>query len=365
MANKDYYKILGVQKTASEEDIKKAFRRLAHQYHPDKAGGDESKFKEVNEAYQVLSDKQKRAQYDQFGQAFDGGAAGGWPGGFSGQGGPAWGGEGFGGFEDMGDLSSMFESIFEQFGGSRHKTYTHGSDIELIEEISLEEAFRGVKKNVAFKTQVACGVCGGLGYDKAQGTKTCQTCGGKGQVREQKRTFFGNFSQVRDCPQCRGLGNIPNKICGECGGAGRVKKAKELTIEIAPGVADGQVLKVVKAGEAGERGAVAGDLYLVIRVRPHPVFVRKDNDLYMIKEIKFSDAFLKKEIKIKDIGGDDFMAAIPANWKINEKLRVGGHGMPGFGGRSRGDLYVQLEMKTPGHLSLKAKKLLEELDGEL
>lgn len=364
MTGKDYYKILGVTKTATEDEIKKAYRRLAHQYHPDKASGDEKKFKEISEAYQVLSDKQKREQYDRFGQVFEGGAngAGGWPGGFSAQGGQY----GFSGFEDMGDLGSMFESIFEQFGGgARPRTYNHGSDIEIREEITLEEAFRGVTKNIIFKTQIVCDVCAGLGYDKNQGVKSCQTCNGKGQVREQKATFFGNFSQVRACPSCRGIGNIPNKICGHCDGTGRVRKAKEIGVAIASGVADGQILKIAKAGEAGERGAAAGDLYLVIRVKPHSVFVRKESDLYVNKEIKMVDAFLKRPIKLNDIGGDNFEIEIPANWRLHEKIKVAGHGMPRFGSHGRGDLFVQLELKTPGRLSSKAKALLEELEGEL
>jgi len=355
MAGKDYYKVLGVARTATEEDIKKAYRRLAHQFHPDKAGGDEKKFKEVNEAYQVLSDKQKKAQYDQFGHVF------------SAQGGPSWGDSGFSGFQDMGDLGSMFESIFEQFGGGggRPRTYSRGSDIELTEQITLEEAFRGVTRSISFKTQMSCETCGGLGYDKAQGVKDCQTCGGKGQVREQRRTFFGNFSQVKACPACRGIGNIPNKICSQCAGAGRIKKARELKVMIAPGAADGQILKIVKEGEAGERGAGAGDLYLIIRVKPHLIFIRRENDLFMVKEIKITEAFLRRPIRLRDISGEDFDLEIPANWRLQEKIRVAGRGMPRFGSHGRGDLLIQLETKTPGHLSVKAKKALEELEGEL
>lgn len=360
---KDYYQVLGVAKNATEEEIKKAYRRLAHQHHPDKASGNEGKFKEINEAYQVLSDKQKRAQYDRFGQTFDGQGAGYQPAG-------GWGGEGFPGFsgqswEDMGDLGSMFESIFEQFGGGRAKTYNNGSDIEITEEITLEEAFRGAAKNIAFKTFAACDACSGFGYEKSQGVKECQTCGGKGRVREQKRTFFGNFSQIKACSDCRGVGNIPNKICGSCGGAGRIKKTKELKVAIAPGAADGQILKIAKAGEAGERGAAAGDLYVIIRVKPHQIFIRRENDLFMAKEIKITEAFLRQPVKLKDIGGADFEMEIPANWRLQEKIRIAGRGMPRFGGRDRGDLFIQLEIKVPGHLSAKARKLLEELDGEL
>lgn len=366
---KDYYKVLGVSRTATEDEIKKAYRRLAHQYHPDKAGGDEKKFKEVSEAYQVLSDNGKRAQYDRFGQVFEGGAGGfggqagpmpGWDfSGFSAQGGPA------SGWGDMGDLGSVFETIFEQFGGGRTKTYTRGSDLEMIETIILEEAFRGISKKIAFKAHAVCGKCAGLGHDKSHGVKECQTCGGRGQVREQRRTFFGNFSQVQSCAACRGSGYIPNKICGDCSGAGRIKKERELEIRIAPGVADGQILKVAGGGEAGERGAAAGDLYVVIRVKSHPIFTRRENDLFVVKEIKMVDVFLRQPIKLKDIGGQEISVEIPANWRLNEKIRIAGRGMPKFGGSSRGDLFIQLEIRTPGHISTKARKLLEELDGEL
>lgn len=363
---KDYYKILGVDRNASEEEIKKAFRRLAHQYHPDKAGGDEKKFKEINEAYQVLSDKEKRAQYDRFGRVFEGGegSAGTWPSGFDfGFGQPfEW---DFGKMEDLGDLSSIFESIFEQFGGRRTRTYTQGSDIEVTVELTLEEAFSGVQKNLSFKTYSCCLACSGLGYDKKQGVKTCSTCDGRGSIREQKRTFFGNFAAIKTCPTCRGQGNIPNKICGDCGGTGRFLKIKELKVDIAPGVANGQVIKISGAGEAGERGGAAGDLYIVVKIKPHPIFERKDSDLFIKKEIKITDFLLRKEIKCRDISGEEFVLKIPNDLKIGEKIKVSGRGMPHFGRRGRGDLYIKLEIKLPVYLSARAKKLLEDLAEEL
>lgn len=366
----DYYKILGVNRSASEEEIKKAFRRLAHQYHPDKAGGDEKKFKEVNEAYQVLSDKEKRAQYDRFGQVF------------SAQGGPAYGGEGFpAGFdfgfgqpfewdfrnwEDFGDLGSVFESIFEQFGGraGRARTYTRGSDIETVQELTLEEAFSGVQKNIRFKTYVICSVCGGLGYEKAQGVKHCLTCDGRGNVREQRKTFFGNFSAVKTCPVCRGQGNVPNKVCADCSGTGRILKTRELKVDIAPGVADGQVIKISGAGETGERGGTAGDLYVIVKIKPHPVFERKDSDLFMKREIKITDFLLRKEIKCRSISGEEFVLKIPNELKIGESVKIANQGMPTFGHRGRGDLYIKLEIRPPVHLSARAKKLLEDLEQE-
>jgi molecular chaperone DnaJ len=366
---KDYYKILGVPKNASEEEIKKAYRRLAHQYHPDRPGGNEAKFKEINEAYQVLSNKEKRAQYDRFGQVFEGqsgpaSGGGGWPYGF----GP----EGFrweGGFEDWGDLSDIFESIFEQFGGRRRRTYTQGSDIEIVQEITLEEAFSGVRKKIRYETYTACDTCGGLGYDKKQGLRQCSMCHGRGEIRVERKTFFGNVSQIRTCTECGGRGEVPNKSCSVCRGTGRVISSKEVIVEIAPGIEDGQIIKIKGAGETGERGGGAGDLYVVIKIKPHPIFERRKNDLYMVKEISITEALLGKEIICSDISGEKFSVIIPPGFNFREKLKVPGRGMPRFGSLSghlgRGDLYITFNLKLPKHLSNRAKKLLEELDKEL
>ena len=371
---RDYYKILGVNRNASEEEIKKAYRRLAHQYHPDKTGGDEKKFKEINEAYQILSNKEKRTQYDRFGQVFSagggpaygGGGTPGWDFGF-GQDGIRWdagfGGEGF----DFGDL---FESIFEQFGGGRRRqTYTHGSDIEMVHEITLEEAFRGVKRKIKLKTYAVCPACNGLGYDKTKGTKSCATCQGKGEIREQKKTFFGNFSQIKNCPACYGRGEVPNKLCDACRGNGRIMDEREVLIEIAPGIEDGQVIKIKNSGEAGERGGASGDLYILIKIKPHFIFQRKKTDLFVMKDIRITDALLGKKIAQEDISGEKFYFIIPAGFDFREKLKVPGRGMPRFGALvgelGRGDLYITLNLKIPKHLSAKAKKLLEDLDKEL
>lgn len=359
----DYYKILGVSKGADETEIKKAYRRLAHKYHPDKPGGDESKFKKINEAYQVLSNREKRAEYDRFGRVFDGGThyetpfGGGFPG-FN------W---DFNFNEDLFDFGDMFQEFFGQFrGGTRRQTYTAGSDIELKEEIALEDAFHGAKKKISFSTNLPCGECGGLGYDKAKGLKTCSVCQGRGEIKEQKKTFFGNFAQIKVCPTCFGRGEVPNKPCGVCLGMGRIAGRREATITISPGVEDGQLVKLPGAGEAGERGGKSGDLYVVIGVKPHAVFSRVKSDLFMTVEIRFTDALLGRVIKLKDINGEHFTVAVPAGFDFNEKLRVPERGMPVFGmPQKRGDLYVSFKMKTPKRLSPKAKKLLEDLDGEL
>lgn len=361
--NKDYYKTLGVQKGASEEDIKKAYRKLAHQYHPDKPGGDEAKFKEINEAYQVLSNKEKRAQYDQFGQVFEGGAGpqGGWnpygAGGFGGFGGNA-------GFDV--DLGDIFEGIFGgPFGGGARKPNRRGSDVEVTIQITLEDAFRGLKRDVSFKTFVHCDTCGGLGYDKAKGTKKCPTCGGKGQVRTERRTVFGNFAQVKACSACDGRGEIPNAVCSHCKGEGRVYGTKAVPVNVAPGIENGQVIKMTGAGEAGSKGGPAGDLYLVVRILPNSRFERKQNDLYTIKDVGLADVLLRKDMPMTDIGGETFTVSIPGGFSLKDKLKVPKRGMPKFGFGGRGDLYVTLNVKTPKSISSKAKKLIEELGGEL
>jgi len=367
---KNYYDILGVKKDASQDEIKKAFRKLAHQYHPDKSTGDESKFKEINEAYQVLSNVEKRKQYDQFGRVFEGGV----PGGGAGFGGfnPAdfqnW-GDGFNGNFSQGDFGDIFETIFQNFGGgssgTRRKTYRAGSDIEYVEMLTLEEVFAGVKKNVTFRTQISCGSCGGLGYDEKKGFSTCAKCGGKGEIRVERKTFFGNFSQVTACDECSGRGEIPKEKCKECGGKGRIAGTKDVHIEIAPGIEDGQIMKIKGGGEAGERGGGSGDLYVIIRVKPHETFQREKSDLFIKKEIKITDALLEKEISMKDISGENITFKVPAGFGFDKPLKITGKGMPYFGSSSRGDLYISITLKTPKKLSRKAKEILEKLDGEI
>jgi molecular chaperone DnaJ len=363
---RDYYEILGVAKTATEDEIKKAYRRLAHKYHPDKSGGDSEKFKEVNEAYQVLSSKDKRAQYDRFGRVFDGAQPGG-------------GGAGFGGFDpsnfaqwnvngsNFGDFGDIFETIFSEFGGTRRRreTYRRGSDIEVAEAITLEESFAGVTRTLRFRTHVVCDPCKGLGHFPDEGFSDCSVCGGKGEVTVQQRTFFGNFAQVRTCEKCFGKGKIPKKTCSTCQGAGRVEGKREVEVAFAPGIEDGQIIKLKGAGEAGERGAGVGDLYVVVNVRPHAVFERRKGDLFTRKEIKITAALLGTEIEMQDIAGGTFTFAVPAGFNFEEPLKVSGKGMPKFGFSGRGDLYVRLSFKTPKKLSQKARKLLEELNEEI
>lgn len=367
---KDLYSILGVARDASEEDIKKAYRKLAHQYHPDKAGGNEAKFKEVNEAYQVLSHKEKRAQYDRFGSTSNapgGGAAPGWEGfsGFGGQGGQ-W-NVNFG--EDMGDLGDIFETFFGgQAAGARRPTYTRGSDIEIHEEITLEEAFKGLSKTLRYQTYVECVRCGGAGSEKSKGTKKCTKCQGKGEIREERQTFFGKFAQTRSCPECHGRGEVPNEKCHECKGSGRVMQTREARVEIAPGIEDGQIIKLAGYGEAGEFGHGSGDLYIVVRVKQSTRYERRKSDLITDKDIRIADLLLGREIEMKDVDNAAFNVRVPAGFNVREPLKVAGRGMPrfsGFSSSSRGDLYIRFNLITPKSISSKAKKLLEELDVEM
>lgn len=368
---KDYYHILGVAKTASEEEIKKAYRKLAHQYHPDKPGGNEAKFKEINEAYQVLSDKLKRAQYDRFGNAESGmgGFPGGGFGGFQGGVPPNWDGFGFGvdpeAFSGMGDMGDIFETFFEGLGvRPRRKTYEKGSDLEVIEEVTLEEAFRGTTKVLKLNMLVACAACKGRGAEAGTGFEKCATCDGKGEVREQRRTFFGNFSQIKACDKCHGTGEVPKKACHACKGSGRVEADRDVRVTILPGIENGQLIKITGMGEAGERGTTAGDLYVRVKVRPHHRFERRGSDLIVNHDLKVLDLLLGKKVEVSTISGGKVAVEVPANFNLKDHLRIPEEGMPRFGAYGRGDLLVNFIVKAPKKPSAKAKKLLEELEGE-
>lgn len=358
----DYYKILGITRHASEEEIKRAFRTLAHKHHPDK-GGDEKKFKEINEAYQVLSDKAKRAQYDRFGQVFEGGAARGGP--FHNAQGPF--GEIRFDFDGMnGDLGDIFDAFFEGMGvRQKRRTYHRGADLQVVEEITLEDAFRGVEKQVQYETFVRCDTCKGVGHEAHAGFETCSVCAGRGEIRETRQSFFGNFAQVKSCEKCFGAGQIPKKACGACRGSGRVRGRKTLTIHIRPGVEDGQIITVKGGGEAGERAAEDGDLYARIHVKPHSVFERRGDDLVVRKEVGLVQLMLGKKIAIPTISGGNAHIEVPPHTDIKELLRVPNEGMPRTRGFGRGNLLVQFQVKTPSRISAKAKKLLEELEKEM
>ena len=352
---KDYYKILGINHDASPEEIKKAYRRLAHQYHPDRPGGNEQRFKEISEAYQILSNQEKRHQYDQFGNAFGGGFNGlNWDFGFD-----------YSNFEDLSNVSEIFDSFFEGLGVKKRKTYHRGSDVEFVLDITLEEAFSGAKKEVSMDILGTCAKCSGLGHFPKEGFNQCSSCDGRGEIKENRSTFFGSFSQIKTCSKCFGTGQIPNKGCNECRGTGRLSQNKSITINIALGIGHGQIIKVTGAGESGERGALAGDLYIKINIKPHPVFSVRSSDLFVEVGVSLVDLLLDKKIKIKGLSGKNIEIEIPAGANISEEFRVPGEGMPVFASGGRGDLYISFNVKLPKKLSAKARKAIEELKEDL
>ena len=368
----DYYKILGINKGAADSDIKKAFHKLAHKYHPDKSSGDEKKFKEIVEAYSVLSDKNKREQYDKFGRVFEGAQTAN-QGPFGAGQGPFGGGFGFefdpSAFSDASDLGDIFEAFFEGMGvKQKRRTYQRGADVEVVQEITLEEAFFGVKRELAYKINIICDKCSGKGHDVKEGFDKCSVCAGRGEIKETRNTFFGSFAQVKQCNECFGTGQIPKKICSHCKGAGRIIGEQKAKIDILPGIADNQIIKIQGMGEAGERGVEGGDLYVRIKIKSHPVFSRFGNDLLIKKEIKLVDILLEEKIEAPTISGDRIKVEIPENFNLKENLVIPKQGMPVFGGgwrSGRGNLIIELKIKTPKKASAKAKKILEDFKKEI
>ncbi len=360
MAKKDYYNILGVEKGASKEEIKKAFHKLAHQYHPDKNSGDDAKFKELNEAYQVLSDEQKRSQYDQFGQTFDGGA------------GPYGGGQGFGGFDfsgfqngqgfDMGDLGDIFSEFFGGgMGGGRQGGIPRGRDISTEIDISFSEAVFGVNRKILLTKQTTCDTCEGTGAKKGSKMDTCKTCNGKGQIHETKRSFLGTFSTAKICETCMGTGQVPHEKCVTCHGAGVLKKQQEIEIKIPAGIRNGEMVRLQGMGEAVSHGK-SGDLYIKINVTPHHTFRREDNDLVMDLNLKLTDALLGMDYDLETLDGN-VEVKIPEGVSPGEILRVRGKGVPNGRGK-RGDILIHMHLKLPNKLSRKARELVEKMKEE-
>ncbi len=371
--SKDYYNILGVSKDASDDEIKKAYRKLAHQYHPDKAGGDENRFKEINEAYQVLSDKEKRSQYDQFGQTFEQAQQAGGFGGFEGFrdfssfaegfgfnfGSDTRGGQtGFSGFEDI------FGDIFSQagFGGrrGRGKRRYRGEDIQVDVEVTFSEMAHGAEREVELYKRVACSVCKGSGIAPGSKKVVCPKCGGEGEVRTTRRTILGAFQQVSVCSECQGEGKVPEKKCKKCGGDGRVRAYEKIKVKIPAGIKDGQTIRLENLGEAGEKGGEAGDLYVNVHVLPDERFQRDGDDIHSTAEISFSQAALGDKIPVETIDGE-VKLKIPAGTQSGEVFRLKGRGVKHLSRFGFGDHYVRIQVVTPKNLTREEKEIFEKL----
>lgn len=353
MANKDYYETLGVSRDASQADIKKAFRQLAKKYHPDVNKEDENaaqKFKEVNEAYQILSDEQKRAQYDQFGSAaFDG--TGGFNSGFSGAD-----FSGFGGFSD----------IFESFFGGKPRRQANGpkrgADIDTQLRITFEEAAFGVRKTVSVSRMEQCTSCAGSGAQPGSETKTCPTCGGTGQIQQEQRTMMGTFMNIVECPHCHGEGEIIEKPCEKCRGKGRVSASRMIVVNIPAGIDNGQVITLHGEGHAGTKGGAKGNLNVYISVKPHKTFQRSGADLYMDMSISFAQAALGSELEIETLEGK-VKYNMPAGTQTGTTFRLKEKGIKHLRADKKGDLYVKVNITVPRKLTDKQKELLMEFEG--
>lgn len=351
----DYYKILGVSSNASQDEIKKAYRRLAHKYHPDKDGGDEEKFKQINQAYQVLSDKQKRAQYDRFGRTFEGGRA---SSGFDFGAGP--GGPGFSNLE-FEDLEDIFKEFFGAGFRRSRPDFKTGNDIRIDLEIPLEDTLTDQERTVSLRKFITCPRCGGTGGEPGTEIKECASCGGKGRVQKMKKSFLGTFTQYTVCPECQGEGTDPEQSCNVCHGQGRIKDTQQIKIKIPAGVSSHQTLKLKNKGDAGKKGGKSGDLYVRFFVKPDPVFEREGDDLYLEKKISFSQAALGDQISIPTLGGGSITRKIPAGTQSGKTLKIKNQGIPHFSSWGKGDLYVKIQVETPKNLNKKQKELLEKL----
>lgn len=360
---KDYYKILGVARNSTKEEIKKAYRALAHKYHPDK-GGDEQHFKEVNEAYQVLADDRKRSQYDQLGQVFSAGGGEGrgaeWPGGFRFDfGGPFDAGQG----ADF-DFSDIFEDFLGGLGGTRAKTRGRkGKDIRLDLSIPFEEAIFGGRRETELTKPSRCAHCEGSGGEPGTKLKNCQGCQGKGNVQKTQRTFLGSFTQVSTCAECLGAGKRPETLCSQCGGRGILETTEVLDIFIPRGIKDGEILKITGKGEASLSGGVPGDLYVKIRVEPHKIFRRQGDDIVMTLPIALSEAILGAAKEIQTLDGI-IKLKIPEGTQAGDVLKIRGRGAYSASGYGRGDLLIEAKVAIPRKVSKKLKEAIEELKKE-
>ena len=351
MAKADYYDLLGVERVATSEDLKKAYRKMAMQYHPDRNPDDaeaEQKFKEISEAYDVLSDEQKRVAYDQFGHAA-----------FDQSGGP-----GAGGFEFSfggGSFADAFDDLFGEFmGGQRRSrgTSSRGADLRYNLEIPLDDAFKGRKAEISVPSTVSCDDCRGTGARNAADPSACGTCQGVGKVRAQQ----GFFTIERTCPACQGAGYVIEDPCPTCRGSGRTAKSRTLNVDIPQGVEEGTRIRLSGEGEAGVRGAPAGDLYIFISVRPHSLFQRDGLHLYCRVPIPMTTAALGGDVEVPTLDGKRSRVSIPPSTQTGTQFRLKGKGMPALRGRGVGDLYIQATIETPRNLTSRQKGLLGEFE---
>ena len=355
MAKRCYYEVLGVARVCTEGELKSAFRKQAMQFHPDKNPGDktaEAKFKEVNEAYQILSDGQKRAAYDRHGHAaFEQG--GGAPGGFGM-------GEGF-----AASMADIFDDLFGDVMGGRARGgrstgRERGSDLRYNMEVTLEEAYRGKSAALKIPTSISCEVCAGSGAKAGSKPKTCQTCGGAGRVRAQQ----GFFSIERACPSCHGRGEVIDNPCPNCAGAGRVTRERALSVNIPAGIEDGTRIRLTGEGEAGLRGGPPGDLYIFLSIKPHPFFQREGADLYCRVPISMVQAALGGDIKVRAVDGAELKVRVEEGTQSGRQFKIKGRGMPVLRSREFGDLYIQANVETPQNLTKRQKELLAEFENE-
>lgn len=355
MAKRDYYEVLGVSRDASDDEIKKAYRRLARKYHPDvnQAEGAEEQFKEINEAYAVLGDEERRAQYDQFGHAaFENGGQGGFGGGFG----------GFGGFDDLGDL---FSDLFfgGGFGGRSSQRPRKGADIQYDMTISFEEAAFGMETTVEVPRTVVCDRCHGNQAEPGTPITNCPECQGTGQMRYVQNTPLGQFATTRTCTRCQGEGKVFETACKECSGSGTVRRLSRLKVKIPAGIDNGQYVRLAGKGEAGYRGGPPGDLLIVVRVRPHEVFQREGNNVLCDIPISFVQAALGDEIEVPTLEGSVKMR-VPEGTQSGKVMRLRGKGIQDVRGYGRGDQLVTLRVVTPTKLNAKQKELLREFAKE-
>ncbi len=349
MTKRDYYDVLGVTNSASKDEIKKAYRKLALKFHPDKTKGDktsEEKFKEASEAYHVLSDDKRKNNYDQFGHAAFEGAGGG--------------GQGFGGFDfNSSSFSDIFEDFFGDFGGgSSRRSSNRGNDLRYDTNISLEEAYKGLEKNVKYTTYKKCPPCSGSGAEKGSKPIKCTYCSGRGKVR----TNQGFFTIQQTCPQCSGYGETIGTPCKKCSGNGKVQGSENVTVKIPKGVDDGTRIRLSGKGEAGSKGGSSGDLYLFISIDSHSIFKRSEENLYYELPVSFSNATLGTTVNVPSIDGGKSKIKIPAGTQHGKQFRLRGKGMPVLRRNLFGDLYIRVVTQVPTSLSKRQKEILEEFN---